>query len=297
MLADTPSWMPPLAVTLFGLAVGSFCNVAVHRVPREGMSVSSPKRSRCPSCGTQLLWSDNLPVISWVLLRGRCRHCGSGISWRYPAVELLVAALMFGLWWLNPPADLGGWAVFVVHAVFAATCVVMSAIDLEHWILPDVVTLPGTGIGLLLSGVLPGLHALHEGFRPESPHGSALVLAAMGALAGGGSLWLVGQVGNLALRKQIAEAGVSDAMGLGDVKWMALCGTLLGPLLVLEAILAACFLGALVGIALKLLHRLRGGQGPVGLPFGPFLSAGALVEIAAPGSVWRLMEGLALPAS
>lgn len=297
MLADLPLWFAPLAVGLFGLAVGSFCNVAIHRVPREGLSVNSPRRSHCPSCGTQLRWNDNLPVFSWLLLRGRCRYCREGVSWRYPAVELLVAALMLALWSVQRPESVEAWLVFGVGAVFAATCVVVSAIDLEFWILPDVVTLPGTALGVLLSAALPALHAAHPGFRVESPHGSATVLALTGALAGGGSLWLVGQLGNLMLRKRIEEAGVSDAMGLGDVKWMALCGTLLGPLLVLEAIMAACFLGAVVGIALKLIHRLRGGRGPVGLPFGPFLSVGALVELAWPGSVWRLLESLMLPAA
>ncbi|GJM22311.1 MAG: type 4 prepilin-like proteins leader peptide-processing enzyme [Planctomycetota bacterium] len=292
MLDSIPLWFAPLAVACFGLAVGSFCNVAIHRVPREGLSVRSPSRSHCPSCGTQLLWSDNLPVLSWLLLRARCRHCKQPVSWRYPAVELLVAGLMLALWSVQQPASTEAWLVFGVGAVFAATCVVVSAIDLEFWILPDVVTLPGTAIGVVLSAALPALHAAHPGFRLDNPHGSATVLALTGALAGGGSLWLVGQLGNLALRKKIEEAGVSDAMGLGDVKWMALCGTLLGPLLVLEAILAACFLGALVGIALKLIHRIRGGRGPVGLPFGPFLSVGALVELAWPGSVWGLMNTL-----
>lgn len=297
MIASLPIWLAPVAVACFGLAVGSFCNVAIHRVPRDGLSVGSPRRSRCPSCGTQLRWSDNIPVLSWLGLRGRCRYCAVRISWRYPAVELLVGALMFGFWALNPPTDASQWAVFAVYAIFAATCVVVSAIDLEFWILPDVVTLPGTALGLLLAAALPALHEMHLGFKIDSPHGSSLVLAAAGALAGGGSLWLVGQLGNLALRKQIAEAGVADAMGLGDVKWMALCGTLLGPLLVLEAILAACFFGAVLGIALKLIHRWRGGRGPVGLPFGPFLSLGALIELAWPGSVWRFVEGMTLTAA
>lgn len=271
-----------------GLCVGSFANVAIHRIPIEGLSVWKPARSFCPSCGTRLAWRENVPVLAWLLQRGRCRTCGTAISWRYPAVELLVAALFVLFWSVQPPVDAESLVLLLVRWSVAFTCVVVSAIDLQHFIIPDVITLPGTALGVLLSAALPALHEGGALWRPEQPHASAVVSALAGALAGGGSLWLVGRLGNVFLRKQIEEAGVEDAMGLGDVKWMAFAGTFLGPLLVLEAILTACFAGALVGIVMKLIARARG-QGLVGLPFGPFLSAGILVELVWPGAVWSVL--------
>jgi leader peptidase (prepilin peptidase)/N-methyltransferase len=175
-----------------------------------------------------------------------------------------------------------GWAM-------ASLCVIVSAIDLEHFIIPDVITLPGIVLGLLASAVLPELHVGDAMFRAESPHGSSLIVALMGMLAGGGSLWLVGRLGNVMLKSQVEAAGVEDAMGFGDVKWMALAGTILGPILVLEAILVGCFTGALVGIFLKIGARMSGRGGPSGLPFGPFLSVGILTELAWPGAAWMAM--------
>ncbi len=282
-------WVGWFVASFLGLSFGSFGNVAVYRIPRDGLSVRKPARSFCPRCSAPVTWRDNIPVLSWLLLRGRCRACGVSISWVYPAVELVTGLLFAGFWWrLGPPA--GGAPVDVlVPWVMAFLCVVVSAIDLEHFIIPDVITLPGVALGLVASLAFPSLHAAHAMFDATSPHGSSLVVALTGMAAGGGSLWLVGRLGNLMLRNQVEAAGVEDAMGLGDVKWMAFAGTLLGPILVLEAILVGCFAGALVGILLKVHARVTGGDGPVGLPFGPFLSVGILLELAWPGLAWDVM--------
>jgi leader peptidase (prepilin peptidase)/N-methyltransferase len=204
-------------------------------------------------------------------------------------VELLTGLLFVAFWARSGPAMTGAWMGILVAWVMVSVCVIVSAIDLEHFIIPDVITLPGIVLGLVVSGVMPGLHAGQEMFNPDSPHGSSVVVALVGMLAGGGSLWLVGRLGNLMLKSQVEAAGVEDAMGLGDVKWMAFAGTILGPILVLEAILVGCFAGAIVGILLKVVARLSKSDGPVGLPFGPFLSIGILLELAWPGAAWTAM--------
>ncbi|HEX5009100.1 MAG TPA: prepilin peptidase [Planctomycetota bacterium] len=289
-------WGGALLAGLFGLCVGSFANVVIYRSPREGLSVLQPARSFCPGCKAPVAMRDNVPVLSWLLLRGRCRSCRAPIAWRYPAVELLVGALFAAAWWLSPPVDMASTGRFVALCLLAYSSVAVTLIDLEHFIIPDVITYPGVVGGLLLSLVFPTLHVGHWGFRLESPHASALMAAFFGLLAGGGSLFLVGRLGNLFLRRKLEAAGVQDAMGWGDVKWMAFAGTLLGALSVLSAILVGCVLGALAGIAMKLVARARGAEAPVGLPFGPFLSLGILVELVRPQCAWLLIDSLARPA-
>jgi len=286
-------WGGALIAGLFGLCVGSFANVVIYRSPREGLSVLQPARSFCPGCRAPVSWRDNVPVLSWLLLRGRCRSCHAPIAWRYPAVELLVGALFAAAWWLSPPVDTPSFGRLLALWLLAYSCVAVTLIDLEHFIIPDVVTYPGALAGLLLSLAFPALHTGHVGFRSDSPHLSALSAALFGLLAGGGSLFLVGRLGNLFLRRKLEEAGVQDAMGWGDVKWMAFAGTLLGVFSVLSAIFMGCFLGAVAGIAMKLWARARGADSPVGLPFGPFLSVGILVELVRPEFAWMLIESLA----
>lgn len=283
-------WFGVFAALCLGLAVGSFGNVLIHRLPLEGLSVTRPARSFCPKCRTQLSWLDNLPVLAWLLLRGRCRYCKMAIPWRYPAVELLVGALFALFWWLEPPVDGNGGIRLAVIWYLVTTCVVISAIDLEHFIIPDAITLPGIAVGLALSFAFPWLHAEHLPFDPEAPRQTALLASVGGLLMGGGSLWLFGQLGNLMLRQKIEAAGVQDAMGLGDVKWMAFAGTLLGPLVVADAILVGCCLGAVAGILLKVIARIRAADAPPGIPFGPFLSVGILAELVQPGLAWELMQ-------
>lgn len=283
-----------MAVALgLGLSVGSFGNVLIYRLPLERLSILKPARSFCPSCKTQLTWRDNVPVLGWLLLRGRCRHCNEQISARYPLIELIVGLLFAWIWWLQPPVDTQAAIHLAVMLYLATTCVVISAIDLEHTIIPDRVTLPGMAVGVLLSVAFPFLHAEHPPYDAMDPRATALLASLGGALAGGGSLWLFGKLGNLMLARQMAQAGVEDAMGFGDVKWMAFAGTLLGPLLVLDAILAACFVGAIVGLLAKLVAALRRTEAPPGMPFGPFLSMGILAQLMQPNLAWDFMQRLA----
>ncbi|MEP6919237.1 MAG: prepilin peptidase, partial [Acidobacteriota bacterium] len=231
-----------LLLGVLGLAIGSFLNVCIHRIPRE-QSLSHPP-SRCPSCGYSLRWFDNLPVVSYAAIGGRCRKCRVRISPRYPAVELATAAL-FVIHGLN-----FGWTpLLAVRLLFACAMVVLFAIDLEHHLLPDVITLPGIAVGLAASTLLP------PGIRDSL----------IGALAGGGVLWLVGE----AYYRYSGQEG----MGGGDVKMLAMIGAFLGWKLALLTLVLSSFAGSFVGLFVVLLKR--GGM-KYALPYGTFLALGAL---------------------
>src|SRR5262249_47275060 len=211
----------------FGACIGSFLNVCIHRLPAEE-SIVRP-RSRCPGCRTPISWYDNIPVLSWLLLRARCRTCGAPIAVRYPLVEattgaLAVAALLgFGL----------GTQALVAFA-FTAALLLVTFIDLDHFFIPDEVSLPGIALGVVVS-VLPG--------------GIGLVDALAGAALGGGILWLVAW-GYERL------TGV-EGMGLGDVKLLAMIGAFLGWQAVPAVLVIASITGAVAGTLLVL---ARGGS-------------------------------------
>lgn len=239
--------MPPDAffvvyAALVGLIVGSYLNVVIHRLPNR-ISTVTP-RSRCPSCGAAIRASDNLPVLSWLLLRGRCRDCRAPISIRYPAVEALTAALFAAA-----VLRFGPTASAAVAALLCALLVALAGIDVEHYLLPDRITLPGIALGLAV--------------QPFVAWGS-WVSALQGALAGAGILLTIS-----GLWKLLRDV---DGMGLGDVKMLAMIGAFLGLSGVVVTLVAASFAGAFVGIVLL----ARGTLGPQGkLPFGFFLALGA----------------------
>ena len=255
-------------VTALGAMIGSFLNVVIHRVPREE-SIVFPN-SRCPSCGTAIRPYDNVPVLSWLVLRGRCRSCRSPIAARYPAVEALTAAL-FALVLLRDGVSI----VLLPDLVFVAALVALVFIDAEHMILPDVITLPGFGLALVARVLLPnleGLGFLTGGALAGWPDWSvSLVGALLGALAGGGTLWLLGWLWER-LR------GV-EAMGLGDVKMMFMVGAYLGWPLTILTLFLAVISGSFVGIALMVWRRDRDMQ--MLLPFGIFLGTGAVIALLA----------------
>jgi leader peptidase (prepilin peptidase)/N-methyltransferase len=230
-------------LVLLGLAVGSFLNVCIHRLPK-GQSLSSPP-SRCPSCGYGLRWFDNVPVLSYLVLAGRCRNCGERISIRYPLVELITMALF-----VIHGAVFGWTAILVPRLVFACAMVVLFAIDLEHQLLPDAITLPGIVVGLISSAVLP----------------PGIVEALIGVLVGGGVLWLIGEV-------YFRFMG-HEGMGGGDIKMLAMIGAFLGWKVVIVTLVLSSVAGALIGV-LVLVSR-RGGL-RYALPYGTFLAMGAVV--------------------
>lgn len=232
----------PILVTLLGLVIGSFLNVVIHRLPRNE-SIVSPG-SRCPACGHALRWYDNIPILSYVALGGRCRGCRAKISPRYPVIEL-VTGLLFLLHY-----HAFGWTpLLAVRLFFASATVALLAIDLEHQLLPDVITLPGIVIGLFSSFVLP------PGMKD----------ALIGMLLGGGFLWLVGE----AYYRYAGEEG----MGGGDVKMLAMIGAFLGWKLTILTLMLSSVAGSVIGLAV--IAMKRGGL-KYALPFGTFLALGAL---------------------
>jgi len=234
------------AIFVFGAMIGSFLNVCIVRLPEE-RSIVRP-RSHCPSCGHQIAWYDNLPVVSFVLLRGRCRVCGVRISPLYPTVELLTGALAVALW-----MRLGTTLAFAGYFLFAAALVTITFIDLDHRIIPDVISLPGIVVGLAVSFVSPLV----------TPLGALL-----GVLAGGGVLLGIA-TGYEMLRGR-------EGMGGGDVKLLAMIGAFLGWQSVFVTLMVASLIGSIIGVGLMIYQRA---DTKLAIPFGPFLAGGALVSL------------------
>lgn len=255
-------------VAALGAMIGSFLNVVIHRLPREE-SVVFPS-SRCPGCGAAIKPYDNIPVLSWLALRGRCRSCKAAINARYPAVEALTAVL-FVLVLLRT----GLTAALLPDLVFTAALVALVFIDAEHMLLPDLITLPGVGFALVARALVPNLYGvefLREGVMAGWPDaGLSLANAVLGALVGGGSLWLVGWLWE-------RVRGV-EAMGLGDVKMMFMVGAYLGWPLTLVTLFLGVVAGAVTGVALMLRRGERDMQTMI--PFGIFLGAGAFAALLA----------------
>lgn len=272
MIAALWSWAPwgaatagasftPLAyATLFalGLCFGSFLNVVIHRLPR-GQSIVAPP-SACPACGHRIRPFDNVPVLSWFVLAGRCRDCRTAIPWRYPAVELAAGLLVVAL-----AAQLGPRAALLPALLFALALLAVALIDWDHRIIPDEISLGGTVVGLFARGVtFPGVL---EGL--------------VGALVGGGALWLVAT----AYRR---ATGI-DGLGGGDVKLAAMIGAFLGWPGVFLTIFGAAAAGSLAG---GLLVLTRGADRRTALPFGTFLAPAAVLAGVLGPLVWRWYGGL-----
>ena len=254
--------MEYLLIFVLGAVIGSFLNVCIFRVP-AGESIVSPP-SRCPACGTPLRYCDNVPIVSYLLLRGRCRACGSAISARYPAVEALTGLLFALLLYRFGPLP-----AVVVYASFVAALIVISFIDLDHQIIPDAISLPGIVVGLLLSAL---------GYGPP------LIDSAVGVLVGGGLLWAV------AIGYHAATG--REGMGGGDIKLLAMIGAFLGWQNTLVTLVLGSLGGALIGIGLIL---VRGDDSRVPIPFGPFLAIGALCALFFGDPLLHWYLNLALP--
>lgn len=269
------SIIPPFFViavcTLFGALIGSFLNVVIHRLPLN-KSIAFPN-SRCPNCGTAISFYDNIPILSYLMLGGRCRACNARISPRYPAVEALTA-ILFMLVALTQGGEFTLRLVF--HLAFVAAIVALIFIDAEHMILPNKITYPGFALALVASLFVPNVYGI-DLFVPNAMGTNFSVEAMLwtfmnrllGALVGGGSLWLVGWLWKRA-------RGV-EAMGLGDVKMMLMVGAYLGPLLVILTIFIGFLLGAIIGVAWMWRTGTRDTSAQI--PFGISLGIGSIVSL------------------
>jgi leader peptidase (prepilin peptidase) / N-methyltransferase len=231
-------------VLLVGLVIGSFLNVCIYRIP-EGKSILWPN-SHCPACQKSLNWYHNIPVLSYVALGGRCSFCGKKISLRYPSVEFLTGLLFLAVF-----HRFGLSFVPLVYAFFVSLLVVITFIDLDFQIIPDVISLPGIVAGFLCSFAIPWLNWSDS---------------LLGILLGGGSLLLVAKVYKLLTNV--------DGMGGGDIKLLAMIGAFLGWKAILPVIFLSSMIGCLIGIPLML---LKGGGTKLAIPFGPFLALGAVI--------------------
>jgi leader peptidase (prepilin peptidase)/N-methyltransferase len=228
-----------------GAVVGSFLNVVILRLPAEGESIVFPA-SRCPKCLQAIRWYDNIPIISFILLNRRCRHCGEPISWQYPLIELVMALLSLAL-----VAKFGFSAALPIYFVFTAALLAVIFIDFHHKIIPDSISLPGVAIGFACSFVNPLVTWQQSG---------------LGLLIGGGVLYAVA-AGYYLFTKR-------EGMGGGDIKLLAMIGAFLGWQSLPFVVFGSSILGAAVGIG-AMLKQKKGGKTVI--PYGPFLSIAALL--------------------
>ncbi len=237
-----------------GSVVGSFLNVCIYRLPRD-LSIILPP-SRCPACSAPVRPYDNIPLISFILLRGRCRHCRARISLRYPLVEGLNALLFVIVVWRF---GLGGHTPFLF--AFCSAMIVITFVDLDFQIIPDAITLPGIIVGLIAGSLV----------LPDPFHRFAILGfqgSIIGAVSGGAVFFLIAEVSYRILRQ--------EAMGGGDIKMMAMVGSFMGWKSVLLTTFSGSLLGSVAGISLMV---LKGKGRRTKIPFGPFLAAGALISL------------------
>jgi len=271
-------------VFLLGACLGSFLNVCIHRIPREE-SIVKP-RSHCPRCNTTIAWYDNLPLLSFFLLRAKCRHCGGAISPRYVVIEALTATL-FLLMWLKLPL-MSGHTVLALTPVFDPLIVPVywlvvfglmlgTFVDLDYMIIPDRVSLGGIAMGITFSCLVPTLHGQSNGYM-------GFIWSLVGAAVGVGILWFIAVLGKLIFKK--------DAMGMGDVKLMGAVGAFLGWPAVLFTLMVSSFLGATVGISLVL-----GGRKEMQsrIPYGPYIALAALLWLFWGPGLWTAYLNWLIP--
>jgi leader peptidase (prepilin peptidase)/N-methyltransferase len=231
---------------ILGAMIGSFLNVCIYRLPKEE-SIIWP-RSHCPACKKTIRFYDNIPLISYLLLRGRCRYCKGPISIQYPLVEGVTALSSLFLFMKFGPS-----LSYLFYFAFVAALIAITVIDLHHQIIPDGISLPGIGVGLLASLVIPQITFFNS---------------LMGILLGGGSLFLVATLYEWIFKR--------EGMGGGDVKLLAMVGAFLGWKPVIVTILLSSLIGSITGILIMI---LKGKDFKYAIPFGPFLSLGAVIAL------------------
>ncbi len=274
------NFINPITVGLYSLLVGSFLTACIYRIPygrpkglesleadevelekelaksTDKISIFKPTRSFCPNCKNLIAWWQNIPVLSWFALRGKCYSCKAPISFQYPAVELLSLAFAMICYY-----QFSSWTALVVY-IFCCSLIVISFIDIDYYIIPNVISYPGMIIGLVLAGVNQYFHLF------QAPLAADLTESLFGLLVGGGFLMLVSEL-YFRIRKKVG-------LGFGDVKLMAMAGLFFGPNHCIQSIFLGSFAGSILGIGLILLTK-KGSQYP--LPFGPYLAMGIVLSI------------------
>jgi leader peptidase (prepilin peptidase)/N-methyltransferase len=238
-------------IFLFGICIGSFLNVCIYRMGREE-SIVHPA-SHCPHCQKPLARQDNIPLLSYILLRGKCRFCGKKISFRYFVVELLTGLLFLALY-----QRFGATTVTLIYCLLAAGLIIATFVDLDFQIIPDEITVGGIVSGIILSFFFP---AIHGRLSPLLGLRDAL----LGVVVGGGVLWILGGIGDFIFKK--------ESMGGGDIKLLAMIGAFLGWKIALLSLPLASLLGAVVGVIIKIRTKKSV------IAFGPYLALGALVGL------------------
>lgn len=262
-----------ISAAILGAIVGSFLNVCIYRLPKQHISIVFPC-SHCTFCGKEIAWYDNIPIFSWLCLGGACRHCRSPIRFRYPLVELLTSVCFeictyFVLIEPTPMSVFVGlsleerWIALIFAMYLTANLIIITFIDIDYRIIPNSLNYAGMLLAPLFSVMFPAM------LRPlpliENPHLSGFIASLLGILVGAGSLYLVAIIGKIIFQK--------DAMGLGDVKMMAMVGGFLGWDSVLFVFLLACVIGTVFGILWLALTRDHY------IPFGPYLAVGTLTVL------------------
>jgi leader peptidase (prepilin peptidase)/N-methyltransferase len=260
LLSPELSWIVPIFVFCIGACFGSFFNVCIYRIPLE-RSIASPG-SHCAACGSPIAWYNNIPILSWLWLRGRAACCGTRIDLRYLIVEAITGILFVEVWQTFP--DRG---IALSYLVFVSGLIVASFIDIDHFIIPDRFTLGGCVAGLICCALVPQL-------QQQTTAWKGFEESLRGAFVCGLTLYIVAEVGTRLFKK--------EAMGMGDVKFMAAIGAFLGWKSIFFILPVSSFFGSIFGIFL-----IIGKQGSWGtrLPFGPFLVLAALVWIFG-GAAW-----------
>ncbi len=245
-------------VFVFGLCIGSFLNVCIYRIPKR-KSIVFPA-SHCPRCKKPLKWYHNIPVLSFIFLRGKCAFCGKSISLCYPIVELIsgvFALISFNRFYLEG----GNFYLFLIYYAFLCSLIVITGIDLKYFIIPDVIDIPGILFGIIFSTIFPLMQNADTHFKGG-------LYALLSVLISAGTLYFIAVIGSIIFRK--------EAMGLGDVKLAGLFGAFLGYKLALLSIFLSSVIGSIFGIAMILFGKAKL---QTRIPFGPYLAAGAFISL------------------
>ena len=235
-----------ILIFILGLIVGSFSNVCIYRIPRNESMIYPA--SHCPKCRSSIRPIDNIPLLSYILLKGKCRNCGSKISIQYPVVEFLTGIIYIFIFLIY-----GLTLQSLIYIILLSSLIIIAFIDLNKQIIPDVISLPGIGVGLILSFFVPYI---------------SFINSALGVLVGGGIIFIIGLAGSVIFKK--------EAMGGGDVKLAAMIGAFLGWKYTIISLFLGFFLGALVGIFL-ILSKIKSKEDMV--PFGPFIALGSFITL------------------